>query len=134
MTQSNCPLGTLSAGPAPQRGQPCRHPWQARLPVVWRTRVLRPASFRVDREYEIPARRVLGYDDADTPCYCAFDYRLLETRSDDDEDLYAALVYGESVKAWRLCNGRWLVYRRAQPFGEEGETVTSYGFEAQMPR
>lgn len=134
MTESRCLLGAQAPGPAPLRGQPCRHPWQAQLPSVWRDRVIRPESFRVDREYEVPARRVLGYEPAGTPCFCSFDYRRLATRSDDDEDLYEVLVYAESVRAWRLKSGRWLVHRRLQPFGEEGEEVTSFGFEPRMPR
>ena len=88
----------------------------------------------MDREYEVPARRVLGYEDGGTPCFCSFDYRLFATRSDDDEDLYEVLVYAESLRAWRLRSGRWLVHRHLQPFGEEGETLTHFGFEARMPR
>lgn len=134
MTQSQCLLGATPLGPAPHRGQPCRHPWQAQLPTAWRTRVIRPETFRVDREYEVPARRVVGYETSGAPCFCSFDYRQVATRSDDDEDLYEVLVYAESLRAWRLHNGRWLVHRRVQPFGEEGEELTTFGFESRMPR
>lgn len=80
------------------------------------------------------ARRVIGDDQAGKPCFCACDYRLIEPRSDDDEEVYPALTYGESVQAWRLLDGRWLVRRWRQPFGEEGEVAIGLSLDTRMPR
>jgi len=92
-----------------------------------------PLSFRVYREYEARALRVIGRDRLGEPCFCACDYRLIELRSNDD-DLYLALTYVESLYAWRLLGGRWLVYRRVQPYGDEGELVAGFTLDERMPR
>lgn len=134
MTSPVCIYGEVPRGPQQDPRQPCQPRWQSLLPECWRAHAVAPRSFRVDREFEVPARRVLGQDAAGEPCFCAYDYRLIELRSDDDEELYSALTYEESVKAWRLRNGRWLVHRRLRPFGEEGETIASFDFADRMPR
>jgi len=59
---------------------------------------------------------------------------MIEPRCDDDEEVYPALTYAQSLKAWRLRNGRWLVHERRQPFGDDGELIRSFGFAARMPR
>jgi hypothetical protein len=53
------------------------------------------------------------------PLLPAYDYRRLDVRSDDDEEYYLAIAYSESLSAWRLHDGRWLVHRRVEPLGEE---------------
>lgn len=134
MTGKTCPYGETPRGPHLDPRRPCRPNWRARLPECWQGYALAPQSFRVDREHEVPARRVLGLDQASEPCYCAYDYRLLALRSDDDEELYGAIAYEESIKAWRLRNGRWLVHRRLRPFGDDEEAVSSFVFSDRMPR
>jgi len=112
----------------------CAPSWQNALPREWRDRVVVPLSFRVFREFEIPARRVFGYDQDGAICYSAHDYRLIDVRSDDDEDFYETLVYAESVVAWRLTDGCWLVNRRIESLGAEGESENDLRVEERMPR
>lgn len=128
--QTTCRLPYLG-GPAADR--PCAPRWQALLPAPWRHQAVPPQSFRVDREYEVPARRVLGHDRAGKPCFCAYDYRLIEPRSDDGEEFYAVIVYGESVQAWRLTDGRWLVRQRVQ-LGADDELHEHIAVAERMPR
>lgn len=111
----------------------CLPSWSSLLPTEWRRRVIRPRTFRVHHEHEIAARRILGYDSRGNACFYAHDYRQMDLRSDDDEDFYQALAYSESMTAWRLRGGRWLVHRRVEPLGEEGESGSSFGVEADMP-
>ena len=93
---------------------PCQPGWSSRLPPAWRGRVVAPCRFKVYREFEIPARRVLGFDTRGEICFRAHDYRLLDACSDDDEDFYGVLTYAESVVAWRLKEQGWLLYRRVE--------------------
>ena len=37
---------------------------------------------------------------------------LTETRSDNDEDFYTVVTRGETLRAWRLRDDRWLTWRR----------------------
>ena len=134
MPYSPCIYGDQSRGPRLAPGEPCRPRWQERLPRRWRGQTVAPQTFRVFREYEVPARRVIGSDAAGAPCYCAYDYRLIELRSDDDEEHYSALAYEESLTAWRLNDGRWLVHRRLAPFGEDGDLLTDFTIDERMPR
>ena len=112
----------------------CQPTWTDRLPAEWRDRVVPPSGFRVYREHEIPARRVLGFDGAGALCFCAHDYRLVEPRSDDDEDFYQALAYGESVAAWRLLGQGWLVHRSIAPEGDDGVAESHLSLQPQAPR
>ena len=129
-----CIYGQLPQGSPTRPSGACQPRWQTLLPERWRDEVVPPLSFRVYREYEVPARRVLGQDAAGEPCFCAFDYRLIDLRSDDDEELYSALSYEEKMRAWRLRDGRWLVHRRLLPYGEDGEVLSDYSLEERMPR
>lgn len=134
MSLSQCLYGRRP-GPVPFRpAGECRPVWWSLLTPGWRSLAVPPRSFRVFREYEVPARRVLGYDGAGTPCFCAYDYRLMALRSDDDEDFYQAATYVESLTSWRLRDGRWLVHRRVEPLGDEGEEVVELSIAQQMPR
>lgn len=85
--------------------------WQHGLPSEWRAAAITPFSFASYREYEIPATRTLGYDQDGDPCYCRLAYLLGTLRSDNDEEFYEAVVYGEEVHAWRLRGARWLIWR-----------------------
>ncbi|MBK5963245.1 hypothetical protein CCR95_03850 [Thiocystis minor] len=135
MTHSPCIFGAVPREGSSRNTVKCCQPqWQAWLPEPWQALAIVPQSFRVYREYEVPARRVIGDDQTGKPCFCASDYRLIEPRSDDDEEIYPALTYGESLQAWRLLDGRWLVRRWRQPFGEDVDPVISLGFDTRMPR
>jgi hypothetical protein len=134
MTPSPCIYGEISKGPRRNPLSPCAPLWHALLPPEWLPKAVSPVSFRVYREYEVLARRVIGHDATGEPCFCAHDYRLIDLRSDDDEEIYSALTYEESMRAWRLRDGRWLVHRRLAPYGEEGEQVSGFTFDARMPR
>jgi hypothetical protein len=118
-----------------QPGSPhlCRPAWLEHLCPIWLGLIEQPRSFRVFREYEIPARRVVGHDAENVPCFQSYDYRLVDLRSDDDEDYYLAITYSESVDAWRLRDGRWLVHRRVEPLGDEDAEICSVSIDDRMP-
>jgi hypothetical protein len=78
-----------------------------------------PRQFRVYRDYEMPARQVLGFDQHAVICFRAYDYRLFEPHSDDDEEFYMLLTYGESAVGWRLQDRGWLLYRRVKSHIDE---------------
>lgn len=85
--------------------------WRDRLPKNWRAMVVAPGEFTRHREYEIAAERIFGTDEDGRRCFYAHSYVLPGCRSDDDEEFYAVIVYAESVRAWRLRDDRWLIYR-----------------------
>jgi len=108
--------------------------WRAHLPKEWQDMVVGPTVFTEYREYEIAASRQLGHDDAGTHCYYQHDYTLTETRSDDDEDYYQVVSYSETVRAWLLRDGRWLIFRVVQ-HGEQCAALRGfYSFSEQPPR
>lgn len=104
------------------------------LPGEWRDMVVEPVSFTEHREYEIAARRQFGHDDTGTHCYYRHDYTLTETRSDDDEDYYQVVGYSETVRAWLLRDGRWLIFRVAQHGEQCGALRGFYRFAEHFPR
>ena len=131
-THSHCIYGEeLGRDQAPER---CSPRWRKRLPPHWLGLVVAPLSFRVHREHEIPARQVSGHDATGDACFHGYDYRLFEPLLDEDEGLRTALVYAESVRAWRLIDGRWLVDHLCWPDGEDGELVPSLRLCDRMPR
>ena len=103
--------------------------WAKLLPPDWREQVIVPVEFDVFREYEMAAERTTGRDENGLPCYCAHLYVLHELRSDDDEDYYQAVVYGESLSAWRLRDERWLCYRITGGEGGAGRGFFTLGDE-----
>ena len=80
--------------------------WLLFLPDEWRDMVIEPLDFQQHREYEMAAMRSFGYDVDGLTCYYAHSYALNESRTDDDEDFYEVVAYGESVHAWRLRDER----------------------------
>jgi hypothetical protein len=134
MMNAQCIYGRRPASREPGLAPDCRPSWREDLCPVWLDRVVPPRSFRVYRDHEIPARRVVGHDGNDVPCFQAYDYRRLDVRSDDDEDYYLAVAYSESLSAWRLHDGRWLVYRRVEPLGEEDAATCVLSIDDRMPR
>jgi hypothetical protein len=114
------------AGPTPD--------WQAFLPAEWRDMVIAPLDFKQHLEYEMAATRSFGYDVDGAACYYAHSYLLNESRSDDDEDFYEVVAYGESVHAWRLRDERWLTYRVVYAGGEGSPGRGFYSLSEQAPR
>lgn len=92
--------------------------WRLGLPAEWQAQVVAPFDIACHVDYEMPASRCLGHDVDARLCFYAHDYRVEEMRSDDDEDFYETVAYGETVRAWRLCDERWLIYRQLQ-LGDE---------------
>lgn len=86
--------------------------WRHGLPADWHEQVIAPLDIVCHTEYEMPASRSLGRDEDGRLCFYEHHFRLEETRSDDDEDYYRALAYAETVRAWRLRDDRWLIYRQ----------------------
>lgn len=124
-------------GEQPNVGEPpreCSPRWRERLSPSWQALVVAPQWFRIYREYEMPARQLFGHDDRGRTCFYAFDYRLIEPRLDDDAGLCSALVYAESLRAWLLRDGDWLVNYRQWPEGDDGEMVETLTQTPDMPR
>jgi hypothetical protein len=110
------------------------HDWRAGLPPSWLTQVVRPVFFSRQREYEIQAERVTGFETESEPCYCRYDAVLTELRSDDDEHWYVQPVYAEQLTGWRLIDGRWLI-RRQISNGERCDASRSFfTLSEDMPR
>ncbi|WP_153110718.1 hypothetical protein [Propionivibrio limicola] len=99
--------------------------WRHTLPAEWRDAVVAPLEFSVHRDYETAACRVLGFDEDGDACYYRHTYLLKSVCSDDGEEFYEAVVYGEEVKGWRLRDGRWLLWR---VFHEDGDCHGNRGF------
>jgi hypothetical protein len=118
---------------------PCRKTsrdpeWQKALPVEWRDATIAPLHFKQYREYEIPASRTLGYDEEGQPCYYRHTYIISSLRSDDDEEFYESIAYGEEVQAWRLRDERWLIWRIVHEDGVCRGNRGFYSFSESMPR
>lgn len=123
---------------SPERRSGCRDDgapdWAAGLPVAWREMAETPLQFVEYREYEMPASRCLGYDADDKLCYYAHQYLIETCRSDDDEDFYRAIDGGETMRAWRLRDERWLILH--QPITDDCTSPKRgfYSFSTEAPR
>jgi len=108
-------------------------PWRQFLPAEWQDAVEAPLHFKHYREYEMNAQRTVGYDADDQPCFTA--HRVIVTRpvSDDDEEYYSVVSYGEEMAAWRLRDDRWLIYR-AFTSGNCAPVRNFYTLGSEMPR
>ncbi len=106
--------------------------WRRDLPKEWQRLVISPLTIARFRDYEMAAERVVGRDEDEKPCYCSSRFVVMETRSDDDEEFYQIAAYAESLKAWRLRDGRWLIFRLISREGERGSGF--YSFSESMPR
>lgn len=108
--------------------------WRRHLPAAWGEQVVAPFAFAEHREYEMPASRTLGHDVDGELCFYAHRYALTENRSDDDEDFYQIVTYGETVHAWRLRDERWLTWRVVHT-GDDGDAQRGfYIFSDRPPR
>ncbi|MDR3323885.1 MAG: hypothetical protein LBS89_06755 [Zoogloeaceae bacterium] len=108
--------------------------WQTHLPPEWRSQVDPPLELRHYQDYEMEASRVVGYDADDKPCYTAYRFSLLEPRSDDGEEFYTVLAYGESLAAWRLRDERWLIWREIRTEEDCAQARSFYSLAQEMPR
>ena len=106
--------------------------WRLDLPRQWRRQVIAPLTIERFRDYEMAAERSIGRDENEQPCYMAARVVVTDVRSDDDEEYYQVAAYAEATSAWRLRDGRWLVYRLIRRDGEEGSGFYSLG--EHMPR
>ncbi len=108
--------------------------WRRHLPARWADRVVEALDFTRHVEYEMPAWRVKGHDADGALCFYAHDYLLTEGRSDNDEDFYTVVTAGEAVRAWRLCDDRWLIYRQMRGDDENNACRPFYSFSDHPPR
>lgn len=108
--------------------------WRRALPAEWHAMAVAPLDFAVHREYEMPASRTFGYDADGAACYYRHAFLLGAPRTDDDEEFYEALVYGEEVEAWRLRDERWLVWRIVRQDEDCRTPRGFYTFSETMPR
>lgn len=107
--------------------------WLDNLPAEWRPMVVEPLTFEVHREYELAASRTFGYDGYDRRCFYHHSYVLTEMRSDNDEDFYTIVTRGETLRAWRLRDDRWLTWRRAVSGRDGGVGRGYYTFSPTCP-
>lgn len=108
--------------------------WLQTLPAEWREAAIAPLEFTRHRDYELPASRTLGYDEDHQPCYYRHLYVIGSLHSDDDEEFYEVVAYGEEVEAWRLRDGRWLIWRIAHEDGACNGNRGFYSFSEEMPK
>lgn len=107
--------------------------WSLQLPTEWLDAVEPPLYFENYSEYEIAAQRSVGYDADDRACFTAYRFELTEPASDDDEEFYTIVIRSEEMAAWRLRDGRWLVFRRENA-GPSPRTSGFYALSPEMPR
>lgn len=103
--------------------------WRAMLPARWCDAVEVPLYFEHHKEYEINARRSIGYDADDQPCFTAHNYTQTRLASDDDEEFYEVVAYAEQMAAWRMRDERWLIFRSITA----SQCTTARGFYSISP-
>lgn len=108
--------------------------WRKNLPTAWQSLVAVPVRFDIFQEYEIPAERTVGHDVRDMACYCAFSFVLSALKSDDGEFFYETPAHAESLTAWQLRDGRWLIYREAVADFDQGTVHRFFSFSDLMPQ
>ena len=106
--------------------------WRCGLPAKWRDAVVVPLEMKTHRDYEADAVRTLGRDEDGGLCFSTHRYVLREFRSDDGDDFFMAPIYGEALSAWRLRDGRWLLYRIVA-VGEELENARGFFVLSESP-
>ena len=129
-----CPNSHRKSSSASPRQERDDQSWLEHLPAEWRALVVAPLELRRYQDYEMAAARVVGYDADDKPCYTAHRFSLTEPRSDDGEEFYTVLAYGEELAAWRLRDERWLVWREIRAEEECAQARSFYSLAQAMPR
>lgn len=107
--------------------------WLAHLPAEWIDAVDVPLYFEQYSEYEINAKRAIGYDADNKRCFTTHRYILTSLASDDDEEFYELVTYAEEMAAWRLRDERWLVYRCISTHNCN-QSRSFYALSPDMPR
>jgi hypothetical protein len=107
--------------------------WNAHLPAEWHDAVDAPLYFHCYREYEMHARRAVGYDTDDQPCFTTYSFALTRLVSNDDEEFYEEISCSELLAAWRLRDERWLIFRQVRSDQCE-PTRGFYSIAPSMPR
>lgn len=128
-TENRCGSGTWR-----HRLETDTHPWRQGLPESWFERVVEPLVFEIQREYEVAAARVIGHDETNTPCYCAYTYALTDLCCEDDDVLYETVIYAEERLAWRLQDGRWLIRHAVSAPEDCGHSRTCLSIADAMPQ
>jgi hypothetical protein len=108
--------------------------WQKHLPPKYLALVIAPLDIHRYRDYEMAAERYVGDDEDGKPCFTAHRLGLFESRSDDGEEFYSVLAYGESLAAWRLRDDRWLIWREIISEENCDEARSFYCLAQEMPR
>lgn len=111
------------------KGERMAPPWDVHLPAEWRDAVDAPLHFRSYSEYEMYARRAIGYDADDQPCFTTYSFALTRLVSDDDDEFYEEISCSELLAAWRLRDERWLIFRQTS----SGQSESARGFYAISP-
>jgi hypothetical protein len=108
--------------------------WESDVPWYMKDMVVAPFEFTVHQDYEILADRTVGNDLQDEACYCA--YRYVETRlqSEDDDVVYVAPVYAQTISSWRMLNGYWLVLTKTYLEFDTGKHQSAITISKAMPR
>lgn len=120
--------------PLSRKGRMQHEPaWLKRLPDEWLDAVEPPLYFEQYSDYEISAERAVGYDVDDRPCFTSHRFLLTSLASDDDDVFYEIVTYAEEMAAWRMRDGRWLVFRRNSA-KQGGQPRSFYAFGNDMPR
>lgn len=96
--------------------------------------VVAPIDFDIQREYEIDAFRTLGFDEEAKPCFYHHRYLLSALYSDDDDEYYEAIAYGEEVRSWRLRDDRWLIWRIVHDEAGNRNSRGFYSLSENRPR
>jgi hypothetical protein len=108
--------------------------WREALPDEWTRLAVAPLAIEEYRDYEADAARLIGRDEDGRPCFTKHRFVLTEWRSDDGEDFYAIVTYGEAMTAWLLRDGRWLIHRIVVRDGEIEHGRGFYSLSESMPR
>lgn len=108
--------------------------WSEGLPAEWREQVVAPLYFDHYKEYLVKAARILGRDEDDQPCYCAYCYVLEKEPDPARPGRCRELTYAETVRAWRLRDGRWLIHRVIIRHGEQSKARGFFSLSPCMPR
>ena len=108
--------------------------WESDVPWYMKDMVVAPFEFTVHQDYEILADRTVGNDLQNEACYCA--YRYVETRlqSEDDDVVYVAPVYAQTISSWRMLNGYWLVLTKTYLEFDTGKFQSAITISKAMPR
>ena len=108
--------------------------WWREVPWYLKDLVVPPVQFLIHQEYEIQADRTLGHDQWDAACYCAFRYVQRQLHAADCDPTPVAPVYAQTMDAWRLVDGNWLVLTRTFADFDSGHFQSDLTIHPTMPR